>query len=428
MPNQQIFCNVPWTNTHIYWDGSFGLCCSERVQPHTDPTTYNLQNLTVQEWYNAEPMQQARRQILSDEPLASCAGCYYEEQHGYESRRVKENFKSVIFTELAFDRSFDQSPGRDSFVPIAQQSAIDWHVDLGNECNLSCKMCNPKASSKISSAYVKWGLIPASANQNWTANTTAWANFKKSIQATPNLNRMHFMGGEPLLNKRFPELLDFLLDNNPTMSISFVSNGTMINKSIVERLKRFSSCDIEISLESVHDNNHYIRQGSVTKEVIKNIRWLCTHQSDTFHVVLRSVPQLLNVNNYNEYLQCAWEQKLSVQGIPLTDPAYLQISVLPYSMRQQLVPKYQLLATDLQQHISVNMLNTGRNVKNLAQGLLRECNAVISMLTAPEPDNVLELRKQLIHWLVRWDQEFGLDAKEFYPEYREFLVDNGYQV
>jgi sulfatase maturation enzyme AslB (radical SAM superfamily) len=360
--------------------------------------------------------------------LASCAGCYYEEQHGYESRRVKENFKSVIFTELSFDRSFEQSPGRDAFVPVAKKSAIDWHVDLGNECNLSCKMCNPKASSKISSAYVKWGLIPASANQNWTANATAWDNFKKSILATPGLNRMHFMGGEPLLNKRFPELLDFLLDSNPTMSISFVSNGTMINESIVERLKQFRTCDIEISLESIHSNNHYIRQGSVTSEVINNIKWLCTHQSDQFQVVLRCVPQLLNVNNYDQYLRWAWQHNLSVQGIPLTDPAYLQISVLPYDMRQQLIPQYTALADELQQHVLVNMLTTGRNVKNLAQGLLRECNAVISMLTAPEPDNVVELRKQLIHWLVRWDREFGLDAREFYPEYNDFLVDHGYQV
>ena len=314
---------------------------------------------------------------------------------------------------------------RSSFVPVAQQSPIDWHVDLGNECNLSCKMCNPRASSKISNTFIKWGLISESANQNWTANESAWCNFKSSVSAVPNLNRMHFMGGEPLLNKRFPELLDFLLDHNPGMSISFVSNGTMLNQSIVERLQKFRSCDVEISLESIHDNNHYIRQGSVTEEVIKNIKWLCDHQTETFHVVLRSVPQLLNVNNYDQYLQWAWSNKLSVQGIPLTDPAYLQISVLPYQLRQTMIPKYQALIDSLQPQISTTSLTTGRNVSNLAQSLIRECNAVVSMLLAPEPDNVLELRQQLIYWLTKWDREFGLDARQFYPEYREFLLEIG---
>ena len=50
------------------------------------------------------------------------------------------------------------------------------------------------------------------------------------------------------------------------------------------------------------------------------------------------------------------------------------------------------------------------------------------MLSAPEPSNVIELREQLTHWMAKWDREFKLDAREFYPEYREFLVDHGYQV
>jgi len=49
-------------------------------------------------------------------------------------------------------------------------------------------------------------------------------------------------------------------------------------------------------------------------------------------------------------------------------------------------------------------------------------------LSVPEPVNSIELRLTLIEWLVRWDREFGLDARKFYPEYNDFLVDNGYQV
>lgn len=430
MPNQKIFCSVPWTNTHIYWDGSFGMCCSEREAPHNNPQQYNIANMTVSEWYDSEPMRNKRIAILGNEFINGCRDCYKEECHGHESRRIRENFKTVIFTEQAFERSYFQSPMRDAFIVSTDRKPIDWHIDLGNECNLACKMCYPRASSKISSMYQKWNLIDVTANRNWTSNEQAWSNFTDSILDTKNLNRLHFMGGEPLLNKRFVELLDFLIANNRTdISVSFVSNGTMDYSTIVPKLKKFKSCDVEISIESIRENNHYIRQGSETNKVIKTILWLVSQRTDNFHVVLRTVPQLLNINNYNELIHWAYVNRIAIQSIPLTEPDYLQIAVLPQDIRQSLIPQYKELQSYINSKTAdITMLSTGRNSANLEQLLSRHIDSIISMLEADEPSNVLDLREQLVTWLMRWDREFKLDAKEIYPEYHNFLVANGYSV
>jgi len=424
MPNQKIFCNVPWTNTHIYWDGSFGMCCSEKSTIHNDTVKYNIKNMTVTQWFTEEPLTVIRDTIRGDTPLPQCRGCYQEERNGYESRRIKENFKSVIFTERAFGRSYQQSPMRAAFEnPIGDRKPIDWHVDLGNECNLACKMCRPEASSKISSLYTKWKLIDESANRNWTSDAVAWQNFLDSIMSVPNLNRLHFMGGEPLLNKKFIPLLDFLLEHKRNdISISFVTNGTIVSSELIDRLQQFRSCDVEVSLESVNSNNHYIRQGrgDVTQQVMSNIKWLVEQQTDTFHVVLRSVPQLLNINNYDQYIKWAWDMQLPIQGIPLIRPDYLQISVLPLTLRKTFIPQYQAVKDSIVPS-GITALATGRSTGTLDVTLRRECDAMIAMLSAPEPDNVLELRQQLSEWLMRWDQEFDLDARDYYPEYREFL-------
>jgi pyruvate-formate lyase-activating enzyme len=407
------------------------MCCDETAQPHDDPARYNLTNQTVQQWYNDAPLQQVRERIKSDEPLSECRRCYSRESHGYESKRVKENLKTVIFTEQSFDRSYQQSTYYQDFQDnITVRQPRDWHVDLGNECNLACKMCEPRASSLISSMYQKWQLIPETANRNWTQDPVAWSNFLRSLTRVPALNRLHFMGGEPLLNKRFVELLDFLIDNGlQSTSISFVTNGTFINHAIFEKLKQFCSFDIEVSIESIGPNNHYIRQGADTDQIIGNIEWMADQQSDQFQLVLRSVPQLLNINNYDQYIRWAWKQRLVIQGNPLIDPAYLQIAVLPLALRQTFIPQYQTLRAELQLHNHTRTtLNTGRNVKNLEMQLIRECESMIQMLAAPEPDNVQDLRKQLCHWLVRWDQEFELNAMDYYPEYREFLNDIQYKI
>ena len=67
-------------------------------------------------------MVNSRRAIMGNVALSECQGCYQEEAHGYESRRIKENFKSVIFTEQAFDRSYAQSPTRSVFEDAALTS------------------------------------------------------------------------------------------------------------------------------------------------------------------------------------------------------------------------------------------------------------------------------------------------------------------
>jgi len=405
------------------------MCCSERHAPHQEPTKYNLKNMTVAQWYATDVMNQAREQIKGSQPLSQCTACYREEAVGYESRRIKENFKSVIFTEQAFERSYQQSPMYAAFEnPIGARQPVDWHVDLGNECNLTCRMCRPSASSKISSLYTKWQLIDVSANRNWTLEPLSWQNFTDSVLATPNLNRIHFMGGEPLLNKRFPELLDFLLDNDKAnVSISFVTNGTLFDQTIVDRLKRFRSCDIEVSIESIESNNDYLRTGTDTTVVMGNIAKLVQQQSDTFHVVLRSAPQLLSINNYYKLIAWAWQQQLHLQGIPVTAPEYLQISVLPRKLRQQFVEHYQRVKDSIDPG-QFTGLATGRNVGTLNTTLRRECDAMINLLGAPEPNDVAKLRQELAVWLQRWDREYKLDAYSYYPEYREFLDAIQYRV
>lgn len=386
--------------------------------------------MTVADWYNSEPMQAVRKQITGNTPLSLCASCYSEESNGYESRRIRENYKSVIFTKTNFEKSYQQSHWHDRFENTVSDLPIDWHVDLGNECNLACKMCNPQASSLIADRYKHW-LIDIERRSNWTNNPQAWANFVASLDQS-KINRLHFMGGEPLLSKRFRQIIDHLIDTGRTdISISFVTNGTILDQKLIDQLKQFRSFDLEISIESIHSNNHYIRQGQgdITAKVLDHINQLKNQQNDRFHLVLRSVPQLLNVNNYDQYILWAWEQQLPIQGIPLTRPAYLAINVLPAKIRQNLIPQYQQVKSVIQnQSNSIKTLTNGRDLGRLDLQLANECDAIIRMLESPEPENAELLRGQLVHWMTTWDQEFNLDAYKHYPEYQEFFESIGYAV
>ena len=239
MADQRIFCAVPWHNTHIYWDGNYGNCCNEA---HAPKDAQNLKTSSIINWYNSNSMQDFRKRILGNEFLSECRFCYQQEQQGHESRRVKENFKTGIFTEQAFDRSFEQSPWREHFTEDTNRLPIDWHVDFGNECNLACKMCSPQSSSRIAGHYKTWGF-DTPAQINWTDDDDSWRQFLTNINLVDRLHRIHIMGGEPLLSKKFKEFIDFIADYKQSISISFVTNGTLFNDEIIDKLTKFKQID-----------------------------------------------------------------------------------------------------------------------------------------------------------------------------------------
>lgn len=426
MSNQKVFCSVPWTNTHLYWNGTYGACCYELHPPAGDQ--YNLKYHSLDEWRDSQSMQDFRNRLLGDQPLSECMLCYKEEKYGHESRRIKENYKVAIFTEQAFDKSFAVSPWVDIFKSGTNVDPPDWHIDFGNECNLACKMCNPKASSKIASLYKKWN-IEFDLQDNWINDNDKWNQFLKNVDNSKKLHRIHVMGGEPTINKKFLSFVEKLIQNNRTdISLSFVTNGTKINKQLIEHLTKFSKVDIEVSIESLAKNNEYIRQGSDTQEIIKNILWY--KQNTNFQIVLRSVPQLFSINTYHDYILWAFDQNLSIQSNPLIYPEYLQISLLPAELKAKFISNFEKVKNYIitKSGKQFNTTSTGRDVSRLALQLSRECNVMIEQLSCEQPDNYQDLITDLICWCVRWDREYKLDATKIFPEYKDFLTKNGYSI
>ena len=430
MANKQIFCNVPWSNLHIYWDGSYGICCSEKEKPYNLTEQYNIADLSIVDWYNSDAARNFRLKILSDTLIHGCTACYKEEASGYESRRIKENFKSVIFTELAFDKSYYQSPWIKHFNRddgYTDTLPIDWHVDFGNECNLACKMCNPSASSAIATVLRQHGKFNLTPKVSWTNNPKAWSNFLEAVDTIP-IKRIHVMGGEPVLIRKYHEFIDYLIEKKRfEISLSFVTNGTLLNQQLIDKLKLFKNVDIEVSIEAIDNVNDYIRQGSKIQQLRSNIESIRNQQDNKLQLILRTVPQLLNISRYVDLIRYAWDNKIIIEGIPLTRPAFLAINVLPLDYRQTLIPKLTELKQEIASTITVNTIQNGRNLGNLAQKLARECEAMIKMLQQSTPDNVNELRQELVSHCEFWDKQYNLNINDI-VELASMFKEWGYEL
>jgi hypothetical protein len=428
--NQQVFCNTPWYELHIYWDGSLGICCQEahKLYKETDQQ-YNISKMTIADWFNSEPVRNFRQGILGDQRRSECTRCYLEENHGGHSRRLNSNQKSVIFTRTAFDESFKQSPGFKHFLLSADQGytdthPIDLHIDLGNFCNLACKMCNAQASSTIASQEVKWGIESSRLflGTNWTKDRTVWDNFKQQLLKIPNLNNIHFMGGETLLTDQFEDFVDTMLEHNRTdLCFSFVTNGTTFRPALLDKLKRFRRVGLEISIEATTAHNTYVRQGTDTELVVTNIhRYLTWCNNTSITVALRPAPSLLTIGYYVSLLEFALEHKLVVKSNLCYDPRFLNAEMLP-DKTKLLYRQYYLEFLKKLPAVSVDTDYNASDPNNYLLIIKEEVDMCLAILQTPKPhDHDIQL-KQLIKHCKKWDNIYGYNARALYPELTEIF-------
>jgi sulfatase maturation enzyme AslB (radical SAM superfamily) len=343
----------------------------------------------------------------------------------------------VIFTRTAFDASFAQSPGYTKFQHSAANNGltttvpIDMHIDLGNFCNLACKMCNPQASSTIASHQVRWGIESSRQylGTDWTRNTTVWNNFKQQLLDIPGLNNIHFMGGETLLTDRFEDLVDTMIKHEKfDLCFSFVTNGTVFRSDLIDKLKLFRRVGMEVSIETVDAHNAYQRQGTDTQQVLINIdqyQQQCNGSSVT--VALRPAPSALTVGYYPELLQHALDRKLVVKSNLCYDPRFLAIEILPAAVKQQYAQKYREFLSQFE-HVDAGTDYNASDPNNYQLVVKQQAEMCLALLETPVPPDSESQLAALVRHCERWDRVYGYNARELYPEWREFLDRYGYDI
>lgn len=424
MTDQNIFCNTPWYELHIYWDGSLGICCQEDHKLYTQGN-YNIATMSIAEWFNSDPVRAFRQQVLASTPVSACRRCYVEEQAGGGSRRHRSNQKSAIFVQ-AFDHSFAQSPIQKHITQSGTTDThpIDIHIDLGNFCNLACKMCNAQASSRIASQEVRWGIDSSAQylGTDWTRNTEVWNSFKRQLLDLPGLNNIHFMGGETLLTDRFEDLVDTMIEHGRfDLCFSFVTNGTVYRAELLEKLSQFRRVGIEVSIETVDEHNTYQRQGTDTAQVLQHLEQYKNFANGTnITVSLRPAVSALTIGYYDGLLDYALAQGFVVKSLLVNSPQYLDAKILPPKVKATYADKY----NKFKEHyvVDYNASDPNQIQNNIAQ----QASMVMNILNAPAPHNADQLLASMVAHCRRWDDIYGHDARSLYPELAEVWNRYGY--
>jgi MoaA/NifB/PqqE/SkfB family radical SAM enzyme len=155
---QDTFCVLAWNHLQIAPNGTVKMCCIASEDVSDGDRIMSLYTDTYDEIWNSQYMRDARRGLATGEKISPCRRCFDEEASVGESRRTMQN--AAWLPRLALTQP----------ELIAAAKANDWRVperpsflqlNMGNLCNLACRMCSSQYSSKIENDPVHNKWMPA---------------------------------------------------------------------------------------------------------------------------------------------------------------------------------------------------------------------------------------------------------------------------
>lgn len=321
----QTACRLKWAWSTLFLNSGQTSSCHRASHSAINKDNFNS-------FHNTENKIAARQTMLASQwPSGGCEYCKEIEDSGGVSDRVFQNQIHNIYPQ-----ELDNDPTLTSVNPVVLE------VFFSNTCNLKCIYCEGSLSSAIQAEDEKFGgnILDGTrfARDNHYKDLVPefWKWFEKNYLS---LRRLQILGGEPLLQKDFFQLLDFF-DKNPhpdlefnivtnlSIPLSILDKAARAMQSLLEN-KKLKRVDIQASIDCWNHGQTYVRSGIDLDLFQTNLKFLISMRS--FRIGLLSticsltIPGLDNlVEKYKEWSQpqeIFWYMHLVLPNDSILNPA-----------------------------------------------------------------------------------------------------------
>jgi len=391
----------------------------------------NIKTLSPLDYFQKN-MSQIRTQLLQGQSLGMCSDCHTMEQHGKVSGRQRQLLKIGVMSEY-FEKSLASSGLISQFDYSASTQGVttgtimDWQIDLGNYCNGACVFCHPESSSTLASEFKQLGLIDKMPPEAWCNDPAMLSKFTADLIASPDLQYLHFIGGETIITPGFKKILSALIDAKITqkITIGFTTNLTVWNSEVVDLLCQFKQVHLGMSIETLTTVNDYVRYPSELTST-RNIldQWVTLAQQQNWLTQIRITPTCLTVHDLTTVYDYAWHHGLAVESCNfLHNPAFLKISVLPSAQRNAAVEALQQWIAEHDDKRHGQIINT--RDPNLARPqIVQDACSYLNYLESAEDES--HRLPDLVAYLKRLESSRGNSILTYLPQYEDLFRSAGY--
>lgn len=330
LTNKNSLCIYPWIHFYINPQGLVGTCCEFNENfPIGHVNDGNLSEIA-----NNKKMRTVRMQMLANQRPEICSNCWKKEDNGIRSSRQSVNSTHSKYLNLTKDTL------EDGTVNNFKLRHLDFRAS--NICNLKCRMCSGKFSSRIaqeeSDLYNFNQFIELKLDPSEISNTMSFIE-----EEINNLDSIYFAGGEPLIMDEHYQILDLLIKHQRTdIDISYNTNLTKLqykNKKVIDYWKQFSNVSVGASIDLIGAPAEYVRSGCSYPEIESNYHAIKDH----VRFAITSTVSIFNAFNLPD-LQKHWINNLGVDAKRimlniLVNPSHQSLQVLPRSFKDLAVEK-----------------------------------------------------------------------------------------
>jgi len=384
--NGPSFCTVPWKHLYVCNSGTVKICCATKELHDDNGEPLNIHKHSMDQIWNSNHLRRVRRDMVMGKPVKECAHfCGKAEKTG-DSRRMFENESwdsgHLNIDGVTIDNLKEEAKKNDY---VVNHRPFDLVLEVSNLCNLACRMCAPRYSSKIEKDPVhnKWfnnknpklvgdliipiespvfttneinkpvgvgidhmeikrlketsqvhELVPIGSvtNKHWIEDNELV--YKELLANPKKMKRILFIGGEPFIIKGIPSIIDYLIENgNPKdLVVSFSTNATIYNQKILDKAQDFKRMSVQVSMDGFGDVYEYIRYPAKWLNVKDKL--LRISKKENIFTQVSITYQAYNALDLVELLHFVDQHDLHFVINSLNAPDYLSVAVLPPKARQ----------------------------------------------------------------------------------------------
>jgi sulfatase maturation enzyme AslB (radical SAM superfamily) len=312
MNETKPFCMLPWYHQVINPDGGVKPCCVWQG---------SIKGYDTLNFFSGEFMNGLRDSFKKGIPHSECQYCIYAESTNSTSIRL-----------TGFETAKKLNVDVDGPLTLLSQD-----VGLSNVCNLKCRMCNQRKSTKWIADEVAMGAKSVGLLES---------NWALSEEQVKTINRLRFPGGEPLMHQdiicaELTKLKD--MNRLQFLDLHFTTNMTVeFTVELINLIAQTSRTTVGCSVDGVSEMNDYIRSDSKWEDVVRNVNTLADINRKYNHVIFGFNP-VYNIFNANEFDRLVeWGSAYSTWIIPSMQsrPDFQDARNLPDDYKLEIIDRY----------------------------------------------------------------------------------------
>lgn len=289
------WCILPWIHLTSSVAGWYRPCCDsnknikDRTNSKNDKEILHTSVMGIEDAFYGQAMNEIRSQFLKNERPKICSSCWKKEDANMSSLRIAMNSRfSNVIENIDVDKP--------------KLKYLDIKYD--NNCNLACRMCSTGSSDQHQKeilSYVKDGQqIPnhfSYASPELLNKETYKKQYTKRliklnekpfleqdvINSIPELMVLKATGGEPTINKKFLNAIDYAIEHDyaKNIELDLTTNGTKFTNEFLEKISQFKQLRLRISVDGTKDVYEYIRypfQWDLLTKSVENLFKFCSNK------------------------------------------------------------------------------------------------------------------------------------------------------